>query len=302
MQFVYRMPFWTSPPDSEFATQDAIMDLSALAEAAGFSAVAFTEHPIPAQTWRESGGHDALDPFVALSFAAAATRSLRLLTYLVVLPYRNPFLLAKSVASLDAVSGGRLILGLGAGYQKSEFFALGVDFEERNALFDESLAVMKRAWSGEPVSVQGRHFSARGVTAQPTPAQKPHPPLWLGGNSKLTIRRVAEQAQGWMALPTSPGRGSVLRSPELNDLRDLEAKIAELRGHAASIGRTEPVTIHQSLNDGHGAAPLAAIRDTARDLAGLGVAWGGWQACARTLAEAKDEMKRFADVVIARAD
>jgi probable F420-dependent oxidoreductase len=301
LKFVYRMPFWTAPPTSEFATQDAIMELSALAEAAGFSAVAFTEHPIPADSWRRSGGHDALDPFVALSFAAAATRTLRLLTYLVVLPYRNPFLLAKSVASLDAVSGGRLTLGLGAGYQKSEFFALGVDFEERNTLFDEAVEVMKLAWTGEPVTYQGRRFSARGVAAQPVPAQTPHPPLWLGGNSKLTIRRVAEHGQGWMALPTAPGRGAVLRSPELNGLKDLEAKIAELHAYAAQIGRREPIDIHQSLNDGHAEGTLADMLAQVRDLSGLGVAWGGWQAAAKTVAEAKDEMKRFADAVIAKA-
>ena len=189
------------------------------------------------------GGHDTLDPFVGLAFIAAATSELRLLTYLAVLPYRNPFLIAKTVATLDALSGGRVDFGLGTGYLKSEYFALGVDFDERNALFDESLEVMKLAWTGEPVTYQGLHFSARDVTAMPTPLQKPYPPIWLGGNSKLTRRRVVEQATGWLPMLNPPEFATARRSAVLETVDDFAVMLADLRAHAERIGRTEPIEI-----------------------------------------------------------
>ena len=99
---------------SEFVTGDAVAEMSQAAEAAGFDAVYVTEHPLPEQGWMATGGHHALDPFVVLSFAGAATTRLRLQTHLCVLPYRNPFLTAKAVASLDALSGGRELAGRGA--------------------------------------------------------------------------------------------------------------------------------------------------------------------------------------------
>src|SRR5271168_978420 len=171
-------------------------ELAVVAENAGWDGFSFTEHPAPGLRWLETGGHQTLDPFVALGYVAAVTSRLRLLTYLSVLPYRNPMLLAKAAASVDILSGGRFILGAGTGYAKAEFFALGVDFEERNALFDEALDVLPLAWSARPFSYEGRHFSARDVIAKPRPAQDPIP-VWIGGNSRLTIRRVAERAQGW---------------------------------------------------------------------------------------------------------
>lgn len=203
MRFAYGLPM-SAPLSPALVSGQAVSALARAAEGAGFDAAYITEHPAPSQRWREAGGHDALDPFVGLAVVASATTRLRLLTNLTVIPYRNPFLLAKAAATLDVLSDGRLILGAGVGYQKSEFAALGVDFELRNDLFDEYLEVLKLAWTGEPVTYDGSHVHARGVTAQPVPAQQPHPPIWLGGNSKLTRRRVAERAQGWMPMP-SPG-------------------------------------------------------------------------------------------------
>ena len=132
----------------DLASASAIAELSAGAEAAGFDAVFVTEHPFPSDRWLATGGHHALDPFVALSFVAAATTRLRLQTNLVVAAYRNPFMLAKAVSTLDALSGGRVILGLGAGYLEPEFEALGAPFDERNDLTDESITAMRAAWTG----------------------------------------------------------------------------------------------------------------------------------------------------------
>jgi probable F420-dependent oxidoreductase len=164
------------------------------------------------------------------------------LTNLTVLPYRNPFLLAKTVATLDRLSGGRVILGVGTGYMKAEYFALGVDFDERNALFDESLEACRQAWSGASVSMDGNHFSARGCTPWPTPVQDPVP-IWIGGNSKLSRRRVAEKAQGWMPMPNPPALAAGRRSAVLETMDDLREMIAYMTQHAESVGRREPIDI-----------------------------------------------------------
>jgi probable F420-dependent oxidoreductase len=231
---------------------------------------------MPSDRWLAAGGHDALDPFVGLAFAAAATRTLRLLTNLTVLPYRNPFLLAKSVASLDRLSGGRIILGVGTGYLKPEYFALGVNFEERNELFDESLDVCRQAWTADSVSFEGLHFSARNCSAWPAPLQDPVP-VWIGGNSKLSRRRVAERAQGWMPMPNPPDVASARRSAVLETLDDLATMISYLTDHAATVGRREPIDImYMSFEGGiPGEAGWDADRHLAdvRAQAGLGVTW-----------------------------
>lgn len=300
MQFVYSMPFWSCPPNPAFLTQEAIIALSMAAEESGFSGVSFTEHPMPDEDWRQTGGHDGLDPFVGLAIAAAVTKKLRLLTYLCVIPYRNPFLLAKTVATLDVLSGGRLILGAGVGYQQAEYAALGVDHAERNALFDESLEAMKLAWTGEPVNFDGRHFTARNVTAQPMPAQRPHPPIWLGGNSKITLRRVAEQAQGWLAMPATPAQAVRRHSVEMVGLAGLEAKLKELHAHAAAIGRTEPIVIHMPLTQHGDDQDTKTDVDIVRDMSAIGVSWCNWGGAAADVASAVDEIRRFGDTVIAK--
>lgn len=242
MKFALGMPLDRHPLNTEFVTGAAIAQIACAAEAAGFHALYFTEHPIPSDAWLQSGGHDALDPFIGLAVAAAHTTRLRLLTNLTPIPFRNPLLLAKTVASLDRVSDGRVTLGAGTGYLKSEFFALGVDFDERNALFDESLAVMREAWAGESFSAEGLHFSVRNSTALPTPVQ-PTLPIWIGGNSKLSRRRVAEGAQGWMPMPNPRAYAKARRSPPLETVAELREMLAYMHEHAASVGRTEPIDV-----------------------------------------------------------
>jgi len=205
-------------------------EVAALAEAAGFDGISFTEHPAPGANWLTHGGHQTLDPFIALAFAAAATERLRLLTYLSVVPYRNPLLLAKSAASLDRLSNGRFTLGIGTGYHKTEFFALGVDFDERNALFDEALEVLPRAWSGEPFDAEGLHFTAKGVIQRPRPAQNPIP-IWIGGNSKLSRRRAA-RVQGWMPMGIPEEVARTTRSPHIGSVAQLGDMIAEVKDFA----------------------------------------------------------------------
>ena len=209
-----------------------VTELASAAETAGWEGFAFTEHPAPGARWLSAGGHQTLDPFVALANVAAVTERLVLLTNLAVVPYRNPLLLAKAAATVDIVSNGRFVLGAGTGYLKSEFHALGVDFDERNALFDEALDVLPLHWSGEPFSYEGRHFAARDLIARPWPVQQPIP-VWIGGNSKLTVRRVAERAQGWMPLTSHVDISATTRTPHLGSVEALAERIGMLRELAA---------------------------------------------------------------------
>jgi probable F420-dependent oxidoreductase len=226
----------------------AIDVVAARAEACGFFGLGFTDHPVPGARWLQAGGHQALDPFVALAFAAAATTELRLLTHLAVAPYRNPFILAKSAASVDKLSRGRLTLGLGTGYHKAEFFALGVDWKQRNALFDEALAVLPLHWSGKPFSFEGINFSVRDGIGLPRPVQDPIP-VWIGGNSKRSLHRVAQHAQGWMPLIGSEQLTTTSRTPHIASLEQLAEMISTVRGAAAKTGRDDKIDILYSYND-----------------------------------------------------
>ena len=232
---------------AEFVSAAAIMEMARAAEDGGFEAVYVTEHPFPETNWLEHGGHQALDPFVGLSFAAAVTTRLKLQTNLLVLAYRNPFLTARAISTLDALSGGRTIIGIGAGYLEGEFRALGVDPADRNDLTDEAIRAMTAAWSGENVEFEGTSFKADGNTMLPRPAQTPRPPLWIGGNSGRAMRRVVELADGWIPMPTTGmSAGAVakrLKTAPLDSAAALKERVVKLHQMAADAGRETMPTV-----------------------------------------------------------
>ncbi|MFF0081877.1 LLM class F420-dependent oxidoreductase [Streptomyces canus] len=274
MRFLFHYPE-AHGPDGDVLDAGPLTEVARTAEEFGFSGLSFSEHPAPRARWLAHGGHQTLDPFVALGHAAAVTTRLRLLTYLAVAPYRNPLLLAKQAATLDRLSGGRLILGLGAGYLKGEFHALGVGFEERNALFDEVLDVLPLHWSGEPFSYEGRHFSARDVIALPQPTQRPIP-IWIGGNSQRSRRRAAERAQGWMPMSGGAELSATARTPALGSLSELVGAIDELKEAAATMRRGEALDVLHSYHDA-GLTEPAVDADRHREAFGVlekaGVTW-----------------------------
>jgi probable F420-dependent oxidoreductase len=242
-------------------------------EAAGWDGLAFTEHPAPSYRWlAEGGGHQTLDPFVALGAAAAVTERIMLLTYLAVAPYRNPLLLAKTAATVDLISNERLVLGLGTGYQKSEFMALGVDFNERNELFDEVLDVLPLHWSGKPFSYAGKHFSAREVAARPAPRRQI--PIWIGGNAKLTRRRVAARAQGWMPMSVAPEVATTTRTAHLDGLAEIGTAIRELKEQAGE--RADQIDVMVMYTDPSILEPGTDVerhRDQLGRIAEIGATW-----------------------------
>lgn len=274
MRYIFHYPE-PSGPDADLFAAGPMTDVAVAVESAGFDGFSVSEHPIPGAKWLATGGHQTVDPFVALSFVAAATSRIKVLTYLAVAPYRNPLLLAKSASTLDTLSGGRLILGLGTGYQKSEFFALGVDINERNELFDEALDVLPLHWSGEAFSYQGKHFNARDVRSLPRPVSDPIP-IWVGGNSKLSRRRVAERAQGWMPMSGGAQLSATARTPALGSSSELGDKISEMRDAAAAAGRTEPIDVLYSYQaDGLTTPAVDADRhrENFAELEKAGVTW-----------------------------
>lgn len=253
-----------------------LIAIARAAEAAGFDACNLTDHPIPTEFWRTHGGHDAFDPFAALTYIAAATERLKLLTHIVVLPYRNPFLTAKSVATVDVLSGGRAILGIGAGYLKGEFEALGVDFASRGKFMDEAILAMKAAWSGEMVRFEGTGYRAEGNMPLPLPLQRPHPPIWGGGNSPSAIRRAARLCDGWAPFFVPPGqaeKNATRPLVTLDDLRELSLVYREERDKA---GRTGPFDICVSPPRRMKACDAAngqMMVEQAQEMAGMGVNW-----------------------------
>ena len=254
-------------------TAPSIMQVAAAAEAAGFDGLAVTEHPFPDEAWLLGGGHHALDPFVALAVAAAATTRIRLHTNLLIAAYRNPFLAAKAVASLDAVSGGRVTLGIGAGYLEGEYRALGVDMTERNALTDEAIAAMRDAWTGGRVERSGRRWSAAGNRMLPVPAQAGGPPVWIGGNAPRAVRRAIEVGDGWVPMLASAGVSGRVRTVPVA-MSDLADRVAEVRA-GVDGSRPRPFDVAVSPPGGGldgGASPNELI-DAAGALVRAGVTW-----------------------------
>ena len=305
MKFAITHPMHSHPYNPELVTGAGIARVAAAAEAAGFDGFGFTDHPAPSQRWLESGGHDALDPFVAMGFAAAHTTALRLIPNIVVLPYRNPFIVAKAGATLDLVSGGRFTLAVGVGYLKREFAALGVDFDDRAALFEESLQVIRDIWTTDDVTVDGKHFTAQGITAHPRPVSVPHPPIWIGGNTAAARTRVVAHGQGWCPFRAPATLAQTARTAALESLADLAAGIGDLRRRLEEAGR-DPSTVDVTFTNHAGGTPGAddfdgdAFVEGVAQLTELGVTWVQVGVPGDSLAHALEAIEQFGADVIAR--
>jgi probable F420-dependent oxidoreductase len=182
-----------------------VVALAGEAEAAGLDSVWVNHHVLNIGYVAERLGqrpyHDAL---TMLTWAAASTERVRLGTSVLVLPYLHPMVLAKQLATLDQLSGGRLIAGVGVGSLPEENAALGVEWERRGTYADESIAVLRELWTASEASFEGEFFSFSAVVASPKPLQQPHPPILVGGNRAPALRRVARLGDGWHPLGVSP--------------------------------------------------------------------------------------------------
>lgn len=221
------------PTRGPTATRDGVLSLAREGERLGLHSAMIADHvvfPVSSESAypytldrRHPSGGDALEAFSILGVVAGATEKLRLVTSVLVLPYRNPVLTAKIVASLDVLSGGRVTLGVGVGWLKEEFEALdSPDFEKRGAVTDEWLAIFKQLWTQSPASFDGKFYSYADIRCEPLPVQTPHPPIWVGGHSPAALRRTARHGNGWHPV------GAVAASPLPPD---------EMRAHLATLKR-----------------------------------------------------------------
>ncbi|WP_326547191.1 LLM class F420-dependent oxidoreductase [Mycolicibacterium sp. ND9-15] len=305
MRFTFTHPMHSHPYNPELVTGKGIATVAAAAEAAGFHGFGFTDHPAPTQRWLQAGGHDAVDPFVAMGYAAATTTSLRLIPNIVVLPYRNPFVVAKSGATLDLLSDGRFTLGVGVGYLKREFAALGVDFEERAALFEEALEVIRGIWTTDDFSYEGRHFTASGITAHPRPLSDPHPPIWIGGNTAAARKRVVTHGDGWCPFPAPAVLAQTARTAAM-DAQTLASGIDDLRRRFDEAGR-DWSRIDITFTNPDGGSPgddgfnADAYLSGLERLGAIGVTWVQVGLPGDSLTHVLETIERFGESVIAAA-
>ena len=166
-------------------------------ESLGYHLVMISDHVAITPDVQEKYPAPFYDPLVCLSWLAANTSTLELGTTVLILPYRNPLLVARMGANIDQLSGGRFILGVGAGWAKGEFQALGVPFDQRGAMSNEYLAAIKALWTSDLASYNGRFVSFESVNTAPRPVREPHPPIWVGGSSDAAIRRAVRFGNAW---------------------------------------------------------------------------------------------------------
>ncbi|MEM7322496.1 MAG: LLM class F420-dependent oxidoreductase [Actinomycetota bacterium] len=243
-----------------FATADGVVQLATAAEGAGFESIWTVEHVIWPTAYSSTYPYSAdgkmpgdysaplPDPLIWLAFAAANTSTIRLATGILIVPQRNPLVLAKTVATLDSLSGGRLDLGIGVGWLEEEFDALGVPFADRGARTDDYIAAMQALWASDGASYEGRFANFADVTSNPKPANGTVP-IVVGGHSKAAARRAGRLGDGFF-----PGKGSIAELAELIDVarqtaadsgRDPEA-VEMTAGHPGLFG-DDPVGAAEEL-------------------------------------------------------
>jgi probable F420-dependent oxidoreductase len=301
MKINVTLPFDNIANPEEFLHPQAVTQIGSVLERAGFNGGNVTDHPCPTGRWLDGGGHFAQDPFVILSLLAQATTRLRLQTGILVLPYRNPFITARAVATLDVFSGGRVTLGLGAGYLKGEYFALGVDFERRNEIVDEYIKAMKAAWTADEFSFKGTGYEARGSRILPRPVQKPHPPLLIGGNSHRAIRRAVELGDAWYPFFTAGPLNATARTAAMTGENDVVEGMRYLREYCATFGRERPpeVILSSLTSPGEKLNPPALIERISR-YQEMGITGAALHVDGKTRAEWCDNVERVGAEVLAK--
>ena len=302
------------PTRGRTAEPHAIEAMVAHGEALGFSSVVVADHLVFPVTIHSRypytvsgafpGQGDALDQLSLMAFVAGKSRRLRLISSVMILPHRNPVVTAKMLATIDVLSGGRVTVGVGVGWLREEFQALGApDFDRRGAVSDEYLRIFKTLWTQDPASFRGEFYSFEALRCLPHPTQKPHPPIWVGGHSKVALRRVARLGDGWHPVGVTPA--VPLRPPEmrasLDELRRLAD--AERRDFAAlTISFKAPLyDPGQGVDGGADRRPFTgstqAIADDIGIYAGLGVSELIFDFRAETLTESLDRMAHFAPLI-----
>lgn len=303
------------PTRGQTATPEALETLLQRAEALGFSSVMIADHvvfPVAINskypytvTGAFPGQGDALEQLSLMAFIAGKTRTLRLVSSVMIVPHRNPVVTAKTLATIDVLSHGRVTVGVGVGWLREEFQALGApDFDRRGSVSDEYIRIMKTLWTECPASFTGRFYRFEAVQCLPAPVQKPHPPIWVGGHSPAALRRVARLGDGWHPVGANPA--VPLRAPELSAALDELRRLTEAEGRDPSR-----LTISYKAPVYDPAQPLDARTGERRPFSGspgevesdivafarLGVSEIVFDFRGEQLEESLDGMERFAPVI-----
>jgi probable F420-dependent oxidoreductase len=313
MQFGFGLP--TRGP---LSTPENLIRLVRRAEELGFDFISVSDHvviprAIGSRYPYSTTGEFAVDPsgsyleqLMVLTYVAARTSRLRLLTSVMVVPQRPPVLTAKQLASLDVLSGGRLIFGIGAGWLREEFEALDApSFAQRGSVTDEYLRAFKELWTNEQPNFKGDHTQFHDIAFAPKPVQKPHPPIWVGGESDAALRRTARLGDVWYPIGSNP------RHP-LGTTAQLASALDRLRGFAREAGR-DPAEIDLAYSagwyndrdaelgeDGHRRSFTGSPRQVADDVhafAALGIRHFGFGMTDGTLDGSLARLERFATFV-----
>ena len=234
---------FTLPGRGPLATPETLGRIARRGEELGYDAVFTGDHilvprhiasPYP---YTESGefpgspSGESMEQLTLLAFLAGQTAAIRLVTSVIIVPHRNPLVAAKALATLDVLSGGRLVVGVGVGWMREEFEALGLPpFEERGAVTDEYIRAFKELWTSDAPEFDGKYVSFRDISFLPKPVQQPHPPIWVGGESRPALRRTAELADGWYPLGSNPT--FPMATPQ-----QLAAGLERLAAYARRFGR-----------------------------------------------------------------
>jgi probable F420-dependent oxidoreductase len=277
------------------AGPDEIADVARAADRSGFLYIAVCDHTAIPKRLAHAMGTTWYDTVATLGWLAALTTRTRLLSHVYVAALRNPLRTAKEFATLDALSGGRVIIGVGAGHVPEEFDAMGADFEGRGPLLDEAIDGISAALTEDFPILDGPTWPAREMAISPRPIQQPRPPIWVGGSSQPALRRAAERGDGW--LPQTVKR---------SDLADQITKLRALREEARpdepiEIGALLPVmhvgTEAVDLPKGAVSGSPEQIAESIDGLSALGVSHVQIRFASRSAGELCDQIEQFGSEV-----
>ena len=310
----------TIPNLGPLAEPDAIRAIATQSEDLGFRAIAIPDHIVLPKDWEPRYPYspngatdlfdngDCLEPLALMASLASMTEHSRLLTSVMVVPYRQPVLTAKWLATIDVMSKGRVTVGCGTGWMREEFEAVdAAPFDRRGAVTDEYIAAFRELWTNEAPEFDGEFAKFSNIWFRPPPVQKPHPPIWIGGDSPRAMRRTAEIGDGWFPIGVEPGR-------PLNTVARYGGAVEKIRSLAEAAGR-DPADITMAFwavwyddtargvmaDDGTRHMLLGEPEEVAADidaLGALGVKSIVFNFQRATLAETLDAQAKFADEVM----
>ena len=310
---------FSAPTRGPQATPDALAKLVSHGERLGFGIVSVSDHVVMPRTasstypYSAAGegavGAECMEQLTLHAYLAAVTDRLRLLTAVMVVPHRPPVLTAKVLATVDVLSGGRLIVGCGAGWLREEFEAIGApDFDRRGAVTSEYIRAFKELWTSDAPTFDGEFCSFSNLHFEPKPIQRPHPPIWTGGESPAALRRAGRLADKWFPIGTNPTYP--VRTPS-----QLAESLSTVRRHAEDAGR-DPSSVGVAYSSGMSAIGEPAqhpdgsrraftgdAEQIAEDIRGFeaeGVEDMTFRFDRATLDETLEAMQQFAEAVMAR--